>query len=87
MEKPRSWKTTNDTTYRWEAVARTRQWYDPLDGLAEGRQLARLDETKELLARDVGAHPVRHCDGEVLGELEVRAVATLWMRKNTKIKG
>jgi hypothetical protein len=31
---------------------------DPLDGLGEGRQLAHLDETKELLAGDVGACPV-----------------------------
>jgi hypothetical protein len=61
--------------------------YDPFDGLGEGRQLARLDEMKELLAGDVGARPVRHCDGEVLGELEVRAAAALWMRKNSELKG
>jgi hypothetical protein len=28
---------------------------DPLNSLGEGRQLARLNETKELLARDSGA--------------------------------
>jgi hypothetical protein len=31
---------------------------DPLNSLDEGRQLARLNETKELLAGDSGAHPV-----------------------------
>jgi hypothetical protein len=50
-------------------------------------QLARLDETKELLAGDVGACPVRHCDGKVLAELEVQAAMTLWMRKNSELKG
>jgi hypothetical protein len=42
---------------------------------------------KELLAGDVGARPVRHYDSEVLGELEVRAAAALWMRKNSELKG
>jgi hypothetical protein len=49
--------------------------------------LARLDETKELLAGDVGAHPVRHHGGEVSGELETQAVVALWMRKNSELKG
>jgi hypothetical protein len=49
--------------------------------------LARLDETKELLAKDVGAHPVRHHGGEVSGELETQAVVALWMRKNSELKG
>jgi hypothetical protein len=57
---------------------------DPLDGLGEGRQLAHLNETKELLAGDVGARPVRHHDGEVSGGL---AAAVVWMRKNSKLKG
>jgi hypothetical protein len=60
---------------------------DPFDSLGEGRQLARLDEMKELLAGDVGACPVRHHDGEVLGELETQAVAALWMRENLELKG
>jgi hypothetical protein len=30
---------------------------DPLNGLGEGRQLARLNETKKLLAGDSGARP------------------------------
>jgi hypothetical protein len=52
---------------------------DPLEGLGEGRQLARLNETKELLAGDIGARPVRHHDGEVSGELETQATAVMWM--------
>jgi hypothetical protein len=60
---------------------------DPLDGLVEGRQLARLNKTKELLARDIGARPVRHHDGEVLGELQMQAAVALWMRKNSELKG
>jgi hypothetical protein len=43
---------------------------DPLNGLGEGRQLARLNETKELLTGDVGARPVRHLVGKVLGGLQ-----------------
>jgi hypothetical protein len=50
-----------------------------LDSLGEGRQLARLDEMKELLAGDVGACLVRHHDGEVSGELETQVAAALWM--------
>jgi hypothetical protein len=46
---------------------------DPLNSLSEGRQLARLNETKKLLARDSGAHPTRHRAGEVSGELGTRA--------------
>jgi hypothetical protein len=49
--------------------------------------MARLNETNELLAGDVGARPVRHCDDEALGELEVRATTALWMRKNSELKG
>jgi hypothetical protein len=36
---------------------------------------------------DVGACPVRHHDGEVLGGLEAQAAAVLWMRKNSEHKG
>jgi hypothetical protein len=42
---------------------------------------------KELLAGDVGARPIQHCDDEVLGKLEVQAATTLWMRKNSELKG
>jgi hypothetical protein len=60
---------------------------DPLDGLGERRQLARVNETKELLAGNVGARPVRHHDDEVSGEPETQAVAVMWMRKNSELKG
>jgi hypothetical protein len=36
---------------------------------------------------DIGARPVRHHDGEVLGELEAQAATMLWMRKNSERKG
>jgi hypothetical protein len=48
---------------------------DPFNGLGEGRQLARRNETKKLLAGDSGAHPTRHRAGEVLGEPGTRATA------------
>jgi hypothetical protein len=60
---------------------------DPLDGVGEGRKLARLHKAKELLVGDVGAHPVRHHGGEVPGELETQAAVVLWMRKNSELKG
>jgi hypothetical protein len=60
---------------------------NPLDGVGEGRKLARLDKTEELLVRDVGARPVRHHGGEVSGGLEAQAAAVLWMRTNSKRKG
>jgi hypothetical protein len=60
---------------------------NPLDGISEGRKLARLDKTEELLARDVGASTVRHHGGEVLGGLEAQAAVVLWMWKNSEGKG
>jgi hypothetical protein len=60
---------------------------DSLDSLGEGRQLARLNETKEVLAVDVGARPVRHHDGEISGEPETQTAAATWMRKNSELKG
>jgi hypothetical protein len=60
---------------------------DPLDSLSEGRQLARLNETKELLAGDIGARPARHHAGEVSGELGTQAAAVMWRRKNSELKG
>jgi hypothetical protein len=59
----------------------------PIDGLNEGRQLARLNKTKELLTGDVGACPVRHHDDEVSGELETQAATAMWMRENSELKG
>jgi hypothetical protein len=60
---------------------------NPLDGIGEGRKLARLDEIEELLVGDVGVRPVRHPGGEVLSGLKVQATARLWMRKNSERKG
>jgi hypothetical protein len=60
---------------------------DPLNGLGEGRQLAHLNKTKELLAGDIGARPVRHLDGEVLDGPQARAATALWMRKNSEHRG
>jgi hypothetical protein len=48
---------------------------DLLDDVGEGRNLALLNETEELLVGDIGARLVRHHDGEVLGELETQAMA------------
>jgi hypothetical protein len=58
-----------------------------LDSVGEGRKLAHLDQTEELLVKDIGARPVRHHDGEVLCELEAQTAAVLWMRKNSECKG
>jgi hypothetical protein len=54
MEKPGSWKATNDTTNPLGA------WHGlvgglPLNGGSERRKLARLDKTEELLTGNVGA--------------------------------
>jgi hypothetical protein len=53
--------------------------------IGEGRQLASLNETKELLAGDIGVCPVRHHDSEVSGELETQAAAAMWMQKNSEL--
>jgi hypothetical protein len=60
---------------------------NPLDGVGEGRKLARLDKTEELLAGDIGPRPVRHHGSKVLGGLEAQAAAVLWMRKSSERKG
>jgi hypothetical protein len=43
---------------------------DPLDDVSEGRKLARLDQTEELLVGNIGARLVRHHNSEVSGGLE-----------------
>jgi hypothetical protein len=55
----------------------------PLDGGGERRKLDRLDETEELLARNVGACPVRHRGSKVPRGLEAEVLA-LWMLKNSE---
>jgi hypothetical protein len=57
---------------------------NPLNGLGEGRQLARLNEMKELLAGDVRARLVRHLANKVLDRLQVRAATVLWTRKSSE---
>jgi hypothetical protein len=42
---------------------------DPLDDVSEGRKLAHLDKTEELLVGNVGTRLVRHYGGEVSGGL------------------
>jgi hypothetical protein len=50
---------------------------DPLNDLSEGRQLARLNDTKKLLAGDSGACPTRHRADEVSGEPGTRAATAM----------
>jgi hypothetical protein len=63
-EKPRSWKATSDTTYPLGAWHGLVAGNPPLDGVGEWRKLARLDKTEELLAGNIGAHPIRHHGSE-----------------------
>jgi hypothetical protein len=60
---------------------------DPLNSLGEARQLAHLNETKELLMGDGGARLARYRTGEVSGELGTQPAAAMWRRKNLKLKG
>jgi hypothetical protein len=55
----------------------------PLNSAGERRKLARLDETEELLAREVGAHPVRH-RSRGSGGLEVQEAVARRMQKNSE---
>jgi hypothetical protein len=59
-------------------------WNIPLDGGGEWRKLARLNETEELFAGDVGACPVRHHGRRVLDGLETQEAVVLWMRENSE---
>jgi hypothetical protein len=86
-EKSRSWKATNDTTYPLGARHGLVTGDPPLDGGGEQRKLSRLDNMEELLARNVGAHLVRHRGGRVLDGLEAQAAAALRMRKNSEPRG
>jgi hypothetical protein len=58
MEKPRSWKSTNDTTNPLGARHGLVTEDLPLDGGGERRKLSRLDKTEELLMGNVGARLV-----------------------------
>jgi hypothetical protein len=46
-----------------------------------------LDKTEELLAGNIGAHPVRHRGGKVLGGLEAQAAVVLRVRKSSERRG
>jgi hypothetical protein len=65
---------------RHELVAR----HLPLHGSGERRKLARLDEAKQLLTRDIGACLVRHRGGGVSGGLEAQELVALRMRRGTR---
>jgi hypothetical protein len=54
----------------------------PLHGGGEWRELARLDETKQLLAGHIGSRPVQHRSSRVPGGLEAQEVAALRMWKS-----
>jgi hypothetical protein len=56
----------------------------PLHNGCERRKLARLDETEELLAGNVGACPVRHRGGGVSGGLGAQEAVALRMRKSSE---
>jgi hypothetical protein len=78
-EKSRSWKATNDTTNPLGARHGLVAGNLPLDNGGEHRKLARLNETKELLAGNVGVCLVRHRDGGVSGGLEAQEAVALQM--------
>jgi hypothetical protein len=58
MEKPRSWKATNDTTYPLGARHGLVAGNPPLNGGGERRKLSRFDKVEELLAGNIGARLV-----------------------------
>jgi hypothetical protein len=68
-------------------AAQTRRRRPPLDGGGERRKLACLDETEELLTRNIGARPVRHRSSGVLGGLEAQEAVALRMWKNSESRG
>jgi hypothetical protein len=73
---------TNDTTNPLGARHGLVAGNLPLDGGGERRKLARLNETEELLARNVGACPVRHRGGGASGGLEAQEAVVPRMRKS-----
>jgi hypothetical protein len=56
-EKPRSWKATSDTTYHLGGH-RLVAGNPPLNDSGERRKLSRFDKVEELLAGNIGAHPI-----------------------------
>jgi hypothetical protein len=76
-EKPRSWKSTNDTMNPLGARHGLIAGNLPLASGGEWRKLARLDETEELLAGNIGVCPVRHRGGGVSGGLGAQEAVAL----------
>jgi hypothetical protein len=56
----------------------------PLHGGGEWRELARLNEMKQLLAGHIGASPVRHCGDGVSSGLKAQEVVASRMWKSTR---
>jgi hypothetical protein len=54
----------------------------PLHGGGERRKLVHFDETHQLLAGHIGAHPVRHHSGGVSGGLKAQVMVALRMRRS-----
>jgi hypothetical protein len=54
----------------------------PLHSGGDYRELAHLNETKQLPAGHIGPRPVQHCGSGVSGGLEAQEVAVLQMRKS-----
>jgi hypothetical protein len=81
-EKLCSWNATNNSTNPLGARHRLVAGDPPLHGGGERRKLVRLDDTEELLAGHIGAHPVRHRGGEGLGGLKAQEVVMLRMRRS-----
>jgi hypothetical protein len=83
-EKPRLWKATNETTNPLGARHGLVTGDLPLHDGGEQRKLACLDETEELLARHIGARPVRHRGGGVSGGLKAQEEVALQVRNGMK---
>jgi hypothetical protein len=82
-EKPHSWKATNKTTNPLGGCDRGFVAGQlPLHDGGEWRELARLNETKQLLTRHIGVRPARHRGDRVLSGLEAQEVAAPWMWKS-----
>jgi hypothetical protein len=84
MEKPRSWKATNETTNPLGARHGLVAGDLPLHGGGEWRKLAHLDETEELLVGHVRARLVRHHGDGVSGGLGAQKAAALQMQESTE---
>jgi hypothetical protein len=87
-EKPHSLKATNKTTNPLGGCDRGFvAGHLPLHDGGEWRELACLNETKQLLTRHIGARPVRHRGDRVLSGLEAQEVAQrMWKSTGSKMR-